>query len=290
MTLRFEREGRTWPHREASRFVDVGRVRFHVQAMGEGPVALLIHGTGSATHSWRGLMPLLAARHRLIACDLPGHGFTQGRPAGGLSMAAMAAALGGLIEALGESPALIVGHSAGAAVAARMVLDGHARPARWVGLNPALTPFPGPFAKLFPTLAKLLFVNPFAPHIFAQIARAPGEVERFLARSTGSRLDAEGVALYAALFGDAGHCGGAIGMMADWDLDTLARDLPRIAVPALLVHGERDSAIPASAVRLAAERLGARLTMLPALGHLAHEEAPAAVAGAIEAFAATEAA
>ena len=45
--------------------------------MGQGPVVLLIHGTGAASHSWRGLAPLLASDFTLIAPDLPGHGFTQ---------------------------------------------------------------------------------------------------------------------------------------------------------------------------------------------------------------------
>lgn len=276
MTLSFDREGRDWPHREASRFVDVGRLRWHVQMMGEGPAVLLIHGTGAATHSWRGVMPLLARDHRVVACDLPGHGFTQGRPAGGLSMPAMTRALGDLLDTFGVRPTLVVGHSAGAAIGISLALEARAAPAAIVGIGPALTPFPGLAAHLFPTLAKLLFANPFAPHLFAQIARAPGEVERFLARSTGSRIDAEGVALYGRLFGDPGHCGAAIAMMADWNLEAFAARLPRLAVPLLLLHGERDSAIPANAVQAAAARVpGARMETLAGLGHLAHEEAPA---------------
>ena len=83
----------------------------------------------------------------------------------------------------------------------------------------------------------MLFVNPFAPHIFAGIARQAGEAGRFLARSTGSHVDAAGADLYGRLFATLGHCAGAITMMADWDLDTLARDLPRLAAPIALVHG-----------------------------------------------------
>ena len=81
-------EGRDWPNRDASRFVDVGRVKWHVQVMGSGPALLLLHGTGAATHSWRDLLPLLARDFTVIASDLPGHGFTEGRPAGGLAMPA----------------------------------------------------------------------------------------------------------------------------------------------------------------------------------------------------------
>ncbi|TKD50958.1 alpha/beta fold hydrolase BchO [Sphingomonas baiyangensis] len=284
MTLDFARQGADWPNRAASRFVDAGRLRFHVQAMGSGPVALLLHGTGAATHSWRGAAPLLAEHFRVIAPDLPGHGFTRGRPAGGMSLPAMRDALVALLDTLEVTPDVIVGHSAGAALA--MALAERHAPEAIVGLNPALTPFPGLAARIFPTLAKLLFANPFAPHIFAQIARAPGEVERFLLRSTGSRIDREGLRHYAALVGDAGHCGGAIAMMAGWDLEAVRALLPRVATPVLLLHGAADSAIPLDAVEAAAARLpDARVESLAGLGHLAHEEAPALVAARVVAFA-----
>lgn len=286
MMPRWPIEGRGWPLAEHSRFVAAGGLRWHVQTLGEGPVLLLLHGTGAATHSWRTLAPLLAAHFTVVAPDLPGHGFTTGLPRGGLALPAMAAAVEALLQALDLHPALIVGHSAGAAIAVRMALDGVATDGV-VGLSPALQPFPGIAATLFPTLARLLFVNPLAPHMFAAIARRPGETRRFLDRSTGSRIDDAGVAFYARLFGNAGHCGGAIRMMADWDLASLAKALPGLTTPLLLVHGTADAAIPlASAQRAAATVKGARLEVLPTLGHLAHEERPDLVAALIEGFAA----
>lgn len=285
------REGHDWPNRATSRFVTVGRLRWHVQVAGEGPVLLLLHGTGAATHSWRALLPRLAERFTVVAPDLPGHGFTSGRPPGGLSMAAMARAVSELLAPLAVTPRLIVGHSAGVAVAVRMALDGLAAPAGIIGLNSALMPFPGIAARLFPTLARMLFVNPFAPHIFAGIARQQGEVAGFLRRSTGSRIDAEGANFYQRLFATPAHCAGAITMMADWDLETLSRDLPKLSVPLLLVHGEGDAMIPPSSAREAAALVpGARVETLAGLGHLAHEEAPEQVATLIERFAAAFAA
>ncbi len=279
---RWDVEGRDWPNRAASRFVDAGQVRWHVQMVGEGPVLLLLHGTGAATHSWRDLMPLLAAHFTVVAPDLPGHGFTSGRPPGGLSMAAMARAVAGLMKAMDLSPRCIIGHSAGAAIALRMVADGLAQPDVVIGLNAALMPFPGLAARLFPTLAKLLFVNPFAPTIFSRMARDPADVAKFLARSTGSRIDAQGVGCYARLFATPGHCGAAITMMADWDLPSLKAALPGIKMPVLLVHGQGDSAIPAKDAQAAAAIMpNADMLILPGLGHLAHEEAPERIAAII---------
>ncbi len=283
---RWEAEGRDWPNRAYSQFVETDRVKWHVQVAGSGPVLLLIHGTGAATHSWRDLMPLLAAHFTVVAPDMPGHGFTVGRPMGGLSMVAMARAAGALLEKLNLQPSLIAGHSAGSAIAVRMVLDGFAAPNAVIGLNAALQPFPGLAARIFPTLARMLFVNPLAPHIFAGIARQRGEAGRFLANSTGSTIDTAGADFYGRLFATPAHCAGAITMMADWDLDSLARDLPRLAVPMLLVHGDGDAAIPVASARAAAAQVArAQVTSLPGLGHLAHEEQPAVIADLMVNFA-----
>ena len=47
----WEVDGRDWPNRDSSRFVTAGGLRWHVQVAGTGPVVLLVHGTGAATHS-----------------------------------------------------------------------------------------------------------------------------------------------------------------------------------------------------------------------------------------------
>ena len=120
----WEKEGRDWPNRDASRFVFAAGIQWHVQVMGAGPTLLLLHGAGAATHSWRDLAPLLAKYFTLVAPDLPGHGFT-GTPGGdGLSLPGMASGLAALLSKLEIEPMLAVGHSAGAAVALRMGRDG----------------------------------------------------------------------------------------------------------------------------------------------------------------------
>lgn len=282
---RWDVEGRAWPNRQCSRLVETPGMRWHVQAAGQGPVLLLLHGTGAATHTWRAMLPLLAQHHTVIAPDLPGHGFTRGRPKLGLTLAGMAGALADLMERMDAQPALVVGHSAGAAIALQLVhAQGSYAPV--IGFNPALMPFPGLAARLFPSLAKILFVNPFVPRMLAGIARIPGETGRFLARATGSRIDAEGIAAYEALMTSPRHCSGAMEMMASWDLESLSRLLPRIAVPVLLVHSTSDRAIPLGSVEQAARAIpDCRLEVLPGLGHLAHEEAPETAARLIGSFA-----
>jgi len=283
--LVWDNDGRDWPHREASQFVAAGPLTWHVQEMGSGPAVVLLHGTGAATHSWRYLMPLLAQHNRVIAMDLPGHGFTRGRPAGGLTLPGMAAAVTALLDKLGVRPKRLIGHSAGAAIALRMVRDGFAVP-EVVGLNAALSPFPGFFAPLFQGLARALVLNPLVPRLFAASARTSGDTGRLLVRSTGSNIDAEGVRCYAMLLGNALHCRGALEMMAGWDLAGLQRDLPKVMARVRLIHGAKDAAVPVSSVEQAVKLMPqATLEVLAGLGHLAHEERADLVAEAMAAAA-----
>ena len=272
---RWDVAGRDWPNRAHSRFVNAGGLRWHVQVMGEGPAILLLHGTGAATHSWRALAPLLARRFTVVAPDLPGHGFTGQPPAEGMSLPGMARLVAALVRALRIAPALVAGHSAGAAVGAQMAIDGHVAPAALMSLNGALLPLPGRESVLFPAAARMLASLPVVPWIVARQASNQALVDRMLA-GTGSRLDPQDARLYARLFAQPRHVAAALRMMARWDLN--AFDIARLRVPLTLVAGERDGMIPPSVARRVAERLpGSRLVLLPGLGHLAHEEDPARI-------------
>ncbi|PZO38104.1 MAG: alpha/beta hydrolase [Alphaproteobacteria bacterium] len=276
-------EGRGWPHRSASRFVTAGDLRWHVQIMGPetAPVLLLLHGAGAATHSWRGLMPILAERYRVVAPDLPGHGFTATPAGNGLSLPAMARRTGGLLEALGLQPAFVVGHSAGAAVAIRMSLDGRLGAAPIVAINGALQPFGGAAAPLFQSVALGLFANPLAARLFAASAGDARRIVRMI-KGTGSTIDPEGIELYARLFRKPGHVAGTLGMMGNWDLRSLVREIPRLRAALTLVVGSQDQAVPPSvAAGVQSAVPGARLVTLEGLGHLAHEENPQAMADVI---------
>ena len=265
-----------WPHAAQSRFVRAAPLRWHVQEMGAGPPLLLLHGAGGATHSWRGLMPLLAERFRCIAVDLPGHGFTSRAP-GRSGLEATVADLRALLREIGAEPAAIVGHSAGAAIGLRMA---QARPVPVVGLNGAFAAFEGMAGFLFPLVAKALALSPLTVPLFTATA-SPARVRRML-EATGSRIDEETLALYAALIGDRAHVEGTLQKMASWDLAPLHRALPGTRAPLLLVVGDRDGTVPPRVSRaLAAKLPQARVEVLPGLGHLAHEEAPDRVAGAL---------
>lgn len=276
--LVWNRDGADWPNRDASAFVEAAGIRWHVQRMGEGPPLLLIHGTGAATHSWRELLPLLAHNFSVIAPDLPGHGFTQSPPSHRLSLPGMAADIGALLRKLEVRPEIAVGHSAGAAISARMYLAGRMAPRLLIALNGAFMPFGGVANHLFSPLANLLVMNPLVPRVFAWQASHAGAVERLIA-NTGSTIDQEGVALYRKLVRNPAHVAAALRMMANWKLEPLLHDLPRLATALVLVAATNDRSISPEVARQVREILpSAVIERLPGLGHLAHEEQPQLIA------------
>jgi magnesium chelatase accessory protein len=274
----WEREKAIWPLQECSRFVVAGGIRWHVQAQGSGPSLLLVHGTGASTHSWRDVLPLLSRRFSVIAADLPGHAFTQSVSPWRSSLAAMSAALADLLRVIGIQPAFCVGHSAGAAIVCRMALDGLIAPRGLASVNGAFLPFGGAAGVLFAPIAKLLGSNSVLPRLVARRAGDAAAVRRLIA-GTGSTLDARGVDLYTRLVSCPSHVAAAFAMMGHWDLHSLERDLPRLAVPLTLIVGANDRSVPPDqAVRIQRRLAASTVHCLPRLGHLAHEEAPAKIA------------
>jgi len=283
LVWRDERVG--WPHADASSFERAGGIRWHIQRMGSGPAVLLVHGTGASLHSWRLIAPLLAARFTVVSVDLPGHGFTEQPKRRALSLPVMADAIAELVETLGIRPLLLVGHSAGAAIVIRSCVDHGLSAEGVISINGALRPFRGAAGFLYPSLAKLMFLNPWTPNIIARSATDRERVERLI-HGTGSNIDEPGVDLYARLMTSPVHVASALGMVAHWDLSALDRALPRLAHPLLLVTGQRDRAVPpedAEYARQLAPR--ARVSEVSGVGHLAHEEAPETVADLIFDFA-----
>ncbi len=280
--------GLTWPNRAASAFVEAGGLRWHVQTLGTGPTLLLLHGTGAATHSWRGLLPYLAQCFTVIAPDLPGHGFTSAPKPAEHSLPSFAALITALLDALRVHPTWVVGHSAGAAIAARMCLDHRISPAGIVAINGAMLPLQGLPGALFSPLAKFLAANALVPKLFSWRAGERSVTERLL-QSTGSTIDDVGVALYGELMRHSDHAAAALNMMAHWDLAALQRDIRNLTPPLLLIVGENDRTVPpAEATRVQRLLTHAELKKLPALGHLALEESPEAVGKLIVDFAARQ--
>ena len=102
-----------WTHRDVS----ANGIRLHVAEAGTGPLVLLLHGFPEFWWSWRHqLVGLADAGFRVVAPDLRGYGASD-KPPRGYDAVTLAADVAGLVRALGERDAMIVGHDWGGVLA-----------------------------------------------------------------------------------------------------------------------------------------------------------------------------
>ncbi|MQA14407.1 MAG: alpha/beta fold hydrolase [Pseudonocardiaceae bacterium] len=102
-----------WVHREVS----ANGIRLHVAEAGSGPLVLLLHGFPEFWWSWRHqLTALAAAGLRAVAVDLRGYGDSD-KPPRGYDGWTLAGDVAGLVRALGERRACLVGHDWGGLIA-----------------------------------------------------------------------------------------------------------------------------------------------------------------------------
>ncbi|MFO0690333.1 MAG: alpha/beta fold hydrolase BchO [Myxococcota bacterium] len=288
--LDWARDGRDWPLRSRSRFVQAGGLRWHVQRGGQGTPVLFVHGTGASTHSWHALVERLGDGFEWVAFDLPGHGFTDPPARGDATLIGVSRLVGSLLDALDFAPRLVVGHSAGAAILCRMAIDGRIAPAHLVALNGALRPYWGRVSRIFSALARGLAESELPARLVARRARSSDSVDRML-DATGSRLEEAEIAWYRRLASSPSHVQAALRMMAGWDLVTLWQDLPRLEVPLLLLVGERDRFVRPEESEAVVRRVPrAERIVVSDVGHLLHEERPEAVAWRLRALDALSAA
>ena len=265
-----------WPHAAHSQFVSTPGLRWHVQVMGQGPVMLLLHGTGASTHTWRRMLPVLAQQFTVVCPDLPGHAFTTPHQSLSLSLPNMSGFVDQLLHALHLKPSVVVGHSAGAALGAHWVLQ-HSRAVAHtalVALNPAWLALPGLAYWLFPPAAKLMALNPASGFLTSKFWATPEKVERLIA-STGSRLSAQDLSYYASLLASSTHINGVLSMMSSWNVQALEERLQQLKGPVLMCIGSNDQTVsPSQAHQTALLLPHAQTHFFEGLGHLAHEEDP----------------
>ena len=99
--------------------VDANGISVHTVSMGEGPLVVFCHGFPESWYSWRHQLPTVAAAgHRAVDLDMRGYGGTS-RPAdiGAYTMSHLVGDVVGVVAALGEQQAVVVGHDWGAPVA-----------------------------------------------------------------------------------------------------------------------------------------------------------------------------
>jgi pimeloyl-ACP methyl ester carboxylesterase len=277
-------------HPPRGRFVEVGGVRQHVLelgAKGDAPPIVLLHGAGCNLEDMRfALGERLAARHRVILLDRPGLGWSKRAGRRGSSPAYQAAVLRDVLDQLGVECAIVVGHSWGGALAAAFALDHPQRVVGLVLLAPPLYPFLRSMTWLYAA-----FATPVAGWLYARTLALPlGMLFIGLALASAFlpqrpprgyiRRTAALLLLRPATF-----------LANARDIADLKRFLagqaaryPNLAVPTVIMTGDRDRVVPARrhAVTFAGTVPNAKLVILPGIGHMLHHVAADRVIAEIE--------
>jgi len=129
-------------------------VRLHYLEFGyanaHAPI-LLLPGITSPAETWAFVAERLAATHRVLVPDIRGRGLSESRPGLGYTLDDYAQDTEGLIEALGMPRPIVIGHSMGARIAARLAARVPGLPAKLVLVDPPLsgpgrTPYPTPLS------------------------------------------------------------------------------------------------------------------------------------------------
>src|ERR1700761_7796425 len=131
------------------RFIETNGIRMHIAEQGSGPPVLLCHGFPESWYSWRHQIGALAdAGFHVVAPDMRGYGQTEAPEAiDQYTMLHLVGDMVGVLDALGEASAVIVGHDWGAPVAWHAALM---RPDRFRAVIGLSVPF-RPRGKVRPT-------------------------------------------------------------------------------------------------------------------------------------------
>jgi len=264
-----------------STFIEVEGLRLHLRDTGPraAPTILLLHGFGSSLHTWDDVAAGLEDQFRVLRIDLPGFGLTGPDPFNDYSDARAHVVIGALLDRMGLERAHLVGSSMGGRIAwtfaaahpdrvDRLVLmapDGFASPGRPYGEQNSLPP-----------LMRLL----------------PHTLPRFMVRLSMAPAYADSAQLTDALV-DRYHAMLIAPGVRPAILDRLLQNvlvppeplLAQITAPTLLLWGEKDGMVP---VTNAEDYLrvmpNARRVVLPDIGHVPMEEAPATVVRVLREF------
>ena len=260
------------------RYAQVNGIRMHYVEAGEGEPVVLLHGFPEFWYSWRKQLPALAPGYRMVAPDLRGYHETEARPP--YDTETLQQDVLGLIEALGEKSAHIVGHDWGGAIAWQLAMN-HPESVRSLAIlnipHPALS-IKGlrSFKQLRRSWYMFFFQLPWLPEQYVarnryrQLARAifrgiPPSEERskdlaFYRESWETHGLSGGINWYRALFRNPRR---------------LADPVPIVTAPTTMIWGEEDVAL-GKELTIGTERYVRDLDLhyLPGVGHFVQGEAP----------------
>ncbi len=271
-----------------SRYATIDGHRIHYWDKGDGPPLLLVHGLGNSTLVWYRVMDGLAQHRRVVAVDLPGHGWSD-MPQQRFGLAEGARFLAHFTQLIAEGPWAVAGASMGGSLALELAL---ARPDLVRGL--VLAGSAGLGREIAPSLRvlSLPIIGELIEHPTPERLR---RVIRNLILYNPANLDEEWL---AAVFQQRSRPGAAqtllrflrVGVNA-WGQKRSARldgRLGELQTPLLLTWGRQDRVAPVTHGQRAARlRPGASLEVFDECGHWPFIEHPTAFVQTVDQFLAT---
>jgi pimeloyl-ACP methyl ester carboxylesterase len=264
------------------RFVRLDEGEIHVVEDGKpgAPAVLLIQNAAAPIALWDPLVPLLADGHRVIRVDLIGHG--RSSPAAEFDVPAQARRAGAVLDKLGVSRVMVIGHSSGGSVATALAEQ---RPGKMTALA-LIDTGPSPDAKLPDPPAARLLMTPLAGRLLWQLKTEA--TIRKAARTAFTKPVVVPDALVAHT--QAMTHRSFMATMRGYRNYITQRSIPdrlaTLGLPVLVIFGADDRRWRSASAAAYRDVPGARVELLPGVGHTPIVEDPQATAKLLLDFAA----
>ncbi len=254
-----------------STFVDIAGVRLHLRDTGprDAPAVVMLHGFGASLHTWDDWAALLESDDRIIRIDLPGFGLTGPDPTGDYTDARSIAVLLALLDRLGVQRATFIGNSMGGRIAWAFAAAHPDRVAKLVLVSPDGFAGPGVEYGKPQEVPALMQVLPYT------LPRSMLRANLAIAYADQGRLTDATVQRAYDMMVAPGVRSAIVARMRQLVLPDPVPLLRRLAMPTLLLWGDKDGMIPVSnAQDYLAALPNASLVVVPGIGHVPQEEAP----------------
>jgi pimeloyl-ACP methyl ester carboxylesterase len=240
---------------------------------GTGPVIVLLHGSGSSLDAFDAVVRQVRERCEVVRMDLPGFGLTGPRPDRDYGIGTYVRFLDQLLEQLEIESAVLVGNSLGGNIAWQYALD---FPDRLRGL--VLVNATGYPEKSLPDAIRLAR-NPVIGQLLRRWGPRSGVVRNL--RSAAGRTEVVDDAMIDRVHAMASRPGNRAAFvdLANTDQVDRSHEISRISVPTMVVRGDL-----IDGQHFARDIAGSREVVLPGVGHLLPEEAPAELAETVLSF------